>query len=109
MTTTGPKLPFVHAVTNSAAVRRKDFLETAERIMRVLGPMGAVHLRSSEISGRQFYELASVLVELQKQTECWLVVNDRVDVAAAVGARGIQLAQVRLTSEKVHSPSRRAT
>ena len=92
MTTPSAALPFIHAVTNSAAVRRRDFLATAEKIMRVLGPLGAVHLRSSEISGRRFHDLASKLVTFQSETGCWLVINDRVDIAAAVGARGIQLA-----------------
>lgn len=86
------QLPFIHAVTNSAAVRRREFLATAERIMRTLGPLGAVHLRSSEISGRRFHELASSLVAFQAETGCWLIVNDRVDVGAAVGAKGIELA-----------------
>ncbi|MEO5579949.1 MAG: thiamine phosphate synthase, partial [Gemmatimonadaceae bacterium] len=36
--------------------------------------------------------LAVTLSELQRATGCWLIVNDRVDVARAVGARGIQLA-----------------
>jgi thiamine-phosphate diphosphorylase len=89
---TTPELPFIHAVTNSAAVRRKDFLATAERVMRALGSLGAVHLRSSEASGRRFHALASALAPLQAETGCWLIVNDRVDVAAAVGAKGIQLA-----------------
>ncbi len=84
--------PIVHAVTNSAAVRRKDFLATAERVMRALGPRGAVQLRSSQTSGRRFDELAEALVVWQTETGCWLIVNDRVDVAAAVGAKGIQLA-----------------
>ena len=91
-TPTAAELPFIHAVTNSAAIRRKDFLATAERIMRILGRLGAVHLRSSEISGRRFHDLASKLVGFQGETGCWLIVNDRVDVAAAVGARGVQLA-----------------
>jgi thiazole tautomerase (transcriptional regulator TenI) len=84
--------PIVHAVTNSAALRRKDFLDTAERVMRALGPRGALHLRSSQASGRHFHELAVALVAWQSETGCWLIVNDRVDVAAAVGAKGIQLA-----------------
>ena len=84
--------PVVHAVSNSAAVRRKDFFNTAERIMRALGARGAVHLRSSQASGRRFHELAKTLASLQAETGCWLIVNDRVDVAAAVGAKGIQLA-----------------
>jgi thiazole tautomerase (transcriptional regulator TenI) len=84
--------PRVHAVTNSAAVKREDFLERAESVMHALGPLGAVHLRSSSISGRRFYELASSLAEFQRITGCWLIVNDRVDIAVAVGAKGIQLA-----------------
>lgn len=87
---TADRLPFIHAVTNSAAIRQKDFLATAERIMRSLGLLGAVHLRSSEISGRRFHDLASKLVGFQGETGCWLIINDRVDVAAAVGARGVQ-------------------
>lgn len=86
------RLPFIHAVTNSAAVRRREFVATAERIMRTLGPLGAVHLRSSEISGRRFHELGSQLAAFQAETGCWLIVNDRVDVGAAVGAKGIELA-----------------
>lgn len=84
--------PRIHAVSNSAAVRRNDFLTTAESIMTALGVRGAVHLRSSTISGRKFHQLASKLAELQRATGCWLIVNDRVDIAAAVGAKGIQLA-----------------
>ena len=60
--------------------------------MHLLGPIGAVQLRSSEISGRRFHELASALAPLQAETKCWLIINDRVDIAASVGARGIQLA-----------------
>lgn len=60
--------------------------------MRLLGPLGAVQLRSSEISGRRFFELATELAPLQDETGCWLIVNDRIDVAAGVGARGVQLA-----------------
>jgi len=85
-------LPFIHAVTNSAAVARPDFLATAESVMRALGPLGAIHLRTSRLSGRRFHELATALAGFQLETGCWLIVNDRVDVAASVGARGIQLA-----------------
>ena len=60
--------------------------------MHALGPRGAIHLRSSQASGRRFHELASALVSVQSETGCWLIVNDRVDIAAAVGAWGIQLA-----------------
>ena len=99
------KLPFIHAVTNSSAIRQKEFLATAERVMRALGPLGAVHLRSSEISGRRFHDLASKLVAFQADTGCWLIVNDRVDVAAAVGAKGVQLASHSLRVHDARSVS----
>lgn len=60
--------------------------------MRALGARGAVHLRTSSTTGRRLHELASALADIQNATGCWLIVNDRVDIAAAVGARGIQLA-----------------
>ncbi len=84
--------PRIHAVTNTATVGRKEFLKTAERVMLSLGARGAVHLRTSSTSGRRFHELARALAEFQNATGCWLIVNDRVDIAAAVGAKGIQLA-----------------
>jgi len=86
------EFPVVHAVTDSAAVVRESFLDRATSIMQALGSRGALHLRSSRASGRQFHELASHLARVQESSGCWLIVNDRVDVAAAVGARGAQLA-----------------
>jgi thiazole tautomerase (transcriptional regulator TenI) len=84
--------PVIHAVTDSAAVNHEGFLDRATAVMRALGPRGALHLRSSRANGRNFHEIATLLGVMQKTTGCWLIVNDRVDVAAAVNARGIQLA-----------------
>ena len=84
--------PVIHAVTDSGVVMHAAFLERAKSIMRALGPRGAMHLRSSRASGKRFYELATALAKAQEETGCWLIVNDRVDVAAAVQARGAQLA-----------------
>ena len=86
------QFPIVHAVTDSGTVAHEGFLERASAVMRTLGPRGALHLRSSRISGREFHEIAVLLAAHQASTGCWLIVNDRVDVALAVGARGIQLA-----------------
>src|SRR5688500_2172326 len=84
--------PIVHAVTDSGAVTHPEFLERATSIMRALGERGALHLRSSRTTGRRFHELALALADVQEATGCWLIVNDRVDIAAAVRARGAQLA-----------------
>jgi thiazole tautomerase (transcriptional regulator TenI) len=84
--------PIVHAVTDSATLERSDFPAIARRVMSALGPRGAVHLRSTRMSGRRFHDLAAQLAQHQNECGCWLIVNDRVDIAAAVGAWGIQLA-----------------
>ena len=92
MTFIAAEFPVVHAVTDSSSLTHPGFLDRASQVMRALGPRGALHLRSSRISGRGFHELAVLLAARQASTGCWLIVNDRVDVALAVGARGIQLA-----------------
>jgi thiazole tautomerase (transcriptional regulator TenI) len=89
-------LPRVHAVTNDEIVHDPNFLDRATGIMRALGDRGAVHLRAHRVSGSKLYELAVALVAAQDQTGCWLVVNDRVDVAMAVGASAIQLTSASL-------------
>jgi len=86
------QFPVIHAVTDSASVSHEGFLDRAGAVMRALGSRGALHLRSSRISGREFHELAALLAARQASTGCWLIVNDRVDVALAVSARGVQLA-----------------
>ena len=86
------QFPVVHAVTDSNSVAHDGFFERASAVMKALGPRGALHLRSSRISGREFHEIAVLLAARQTSTGCWLIVNDRVDVAVAVGARGVQLA-----------------
>ena len=84
--------PVVHAITDSSVVAHEDFYVRAEAVMRAMGSRGAIHLRSSRITSRRFYDVALTLSRLQAPTGCWLIVNDRVDIAAAVGARGVQLA-----------------
>lgn len=97
MTFSVDDFPVIHAVTDSAAVMSDQFPERAFAIMRALGSRGAIHLRSSRATGKRLHELATELARLQQLTGCWLIVNDRVDIAGAVGARGVQLASHSLT------------
>src|SRR4051812_48665972 len=84
-------IPVVHAVTTDEIVNRPDFIDTACGIMRVLGARGALHLRTNRLPGVRLYALAEGLSSVQSLTGAWLIVNDRVDVALAAGARGVQL------------------
>ena len=91
-------IPVIHAVTNDEVVAREDFIDMACAVMRMLGPRGALHLRAGRISGARFQSLAEGLAAAQSLTGGWLVVNDRVDVALAAGARGVQLTSRSLTA-----------
>ena len=91
-------VPLVHAVTTDEIVARADFLDVACGVMGALGRRGALHLRASRLSGAQLELLGETLAAAQQVTGAWLVVNDRVDVARAVGARAVQLTSRSLTA-----------
>jgi thiazole tautomerase (transcriptional regulator TenI) len=91
-------VPFVHAVTTDEVVARSDFLDVACAVMGALGPRGALHLRAGRATGGQLEILGTTLAAAQQVTGAWLVVNDRVDVALAIRARGAQLTSQSLTA-----------
>ncbi len=87
-----PVVPVVHVVTSAALLADPGFPARAAAVMRALGPRGALHLRDGGLlPARRLLELALGLADAQAATGCWLVVNDRVDVAVAAGARAAQL------------------
>jgi thiazole tautomerase (transcriptional regulator TenI) len=88
----------VHAVTTDEIVARADFVDLACAVMGALGPRGALHLRASRLSAGRLQSLGDTLAAAQLVTGAWLVVNDRVDVAMAVNARGAQLTSTSLTA-----------
>ena len=84
-------IPLVHAVTGDGVLARGDFVSRARRVMEALGPRGAVHLRSRIVPATRLYEIALALGAVRERTGAWVVVNDRVDVAVAARASGVQL------------------
>jgi thiamine-phosphate diphosphorylase len=90
-------IPIIHAVTDDLIVTRPEFLDRARSVMAALGSRGAVHLRARYLPTARLYELATALVPVQERTGCWLVVNDRLDVALAAGTRGAQLTSRSMT------------
>jgi thiamine-phosphate diphosphorylase len=84
-------IPVIHAVTTDEIVARPGFVDRAASVMRALGTRGAVQLRAPRTPGAKLYEIASALVDQQASTGAWVVVTDRVDVAQAARARGVQL------------------
>ncbi|HEU4566188.1 MAG TPA: thiamine phosphate synthase [Gemmatimonadaceae bacterium] len=84
-------LPVVHAVTDDLILTRHDFRDRARDVMSALGPRGAVHLRARIIPAASLLAMAEWIAGVREETGCWLVVNDRVDVALAADADGVQL------------------
>lgn len=90
-------IPVIHAVTDDLVLGRGDFLDRARGVMRALGARGALHLRGHLHPAARLYELTTALRPLQERTGCWVVVNDRVDIALAAGVRGAQLTSRSIT------------
>lgn len=57
------------------------------------GGVRLIQLREKEMPLREYVALAQQVRELTAQAGCLLIINDRVDVALAVGADGVHLGQ----------------
>jgi thiamine-phosphate diphosphorylase len=84
-------IPILHAVTTDDIVADPAFVARAAALMRAGAARVAVHVRAREPSAARLYAVAAELAEVQAACGAWVVVNDRVDVARAAGARGAQL------------------
>ena len=72
--------------------RRACALPLAEAVDAALaGGFTAVQLREKDLSARELYELAAPLREIATRRGALLIVNDRIDVALAVGADAAHL------------------
>src|SRR6476646_10762771 len=74
-------IPRIHAVTDDLILAHPEVTSRARGVMRALGPRGAVHLRARYLTAAQVYAIALALGDAQESTGCWLVVNERLDVA----------------------------
>jgi thiamine-phosphate pyrophosphorylase len=82
-----PTLPRLHAITDERIARRPDLSSVAGALADGGGSDLAFHARGRELTGLEHYDLAFRLSILPSP----LFVNDRLDVALAVPAAGVQL------------------
>jgi thiazole tautomerase (transcriptional regulator TenI) len=78
-------------VTDDGVLARGDFAARAGEVLAAGAGDVAFHLRGPRTSGLRLNALASALVPLAREAGALLLVNDRVDVALAAGADGVQL------------------
>ena len=65
----------------------------------VLGGCTLVQLRESNVTSRTFYETALQVREVTKRLRVPLIINNRADIAVAVGAEGLHIGQKDLPYE----------
>ena len=89
----GRDIPRLHLVTDDAVLHRPDFQSVAAEVLEAGGPRLAFHVRGPGCTGAEIYNLARTLAPLAGISGCRLLVNDRLDVALALGLPGVHLAQ----------------
>ena len=82
-----PPLPRLHAVTDERIARRADLDDAARQLAEVGGANLALHARGRALTGFDHYDLAVHLSNVPSA----LFVNDRLDIALALNATGVQL------------------
>ena len=87
-----PKMDYsLYLVTDSALMAAKCIEECVEQA--ILGGCTVVQLREKTASSRDFYETAMAVRRITRKHGVPLIVNDRADIAEAVGAEGLHIGQ----------------
>jgi thiamine-phosphate diphosphorylase len=96
-------IPRLHVVTDDEVLSRAGWRGAAREILDSGGPGIALHLRGSNISGARLHDQASACAEIARRTGSWILVNDRLDIALATGAAGVQLGGSSFSAREVRS------
>jgi thiamine-phosphate pyrophosphorylase len=84
------ELPKLYPITDA----RLSTLSHAEQISRLsAGGATLIQLREKHLPPREFYEVAKEALIVARSLKVRLIVNDRADIALAVGADGVHLGQ----------------
>ncbi len=81
----------VYVVTDRQLAGERPLASIVEESLA--GGATVIQLREKDISTREFVELAAQLKKIVRKYNSLLIINDRIDVAQAVGADGVHLGQ----------------
>src|SRR5919202_1539110 len=94
------ELPKLYPITD----RRLSGLSHAEQVARLSeGGATFVQLREKHLSPREFYREAEEALRVARAGGAKLIINDRADVALAIGADGVHLGQDDMPPEAARS------
>lgn len=83
-------LPKLYPITDT----RRSGLSHAEQVARLsAGGATFIQLREKHLSPREFYHDAEAALDLARERGVRLIINDRADIALALGADGVHLGQ----------------
>ena len=83
-------LPKLYPITDV----RLSGLSHAEQVSRLSeGGASFIQLREKHLSPREFYQAAAAALAVARMRNVKLIINDRVDIALALGADGVHLGQ----------------
>lgn len=83
-------LPKIYPITD-VSLSGMSHAEQVERL--IAGGAKFIQLREKHASPRDFFEAAKSAVEIARQHDVKIIINDRVDIARALGADGVHLGQ----------------
>ena len=86
-------LPKIYPITD-VSLSGMSHAEQVERL--IAGGAKFIQLREKHASPLDFFEAAKSAVEIARQHDVKIIINDRVDIARALGADGVHLGQVDL-------------
>jgi thiamine-phosphate diphosphorylase len=81
----------IYIITDEALSQGRTHLEIAAAAIRA--GAAVIQLRDKTASGRVFYETASKLRTMTRESKVSLIINDRIDIALAVDADGVHVGQ----------------
>jgi thiamine-phosphate pyrophosphorylase len=94
------ELPKLYPITD----RRLSGLSHAEQVARLCeGGARVVQLREKHLSAREFYVEAEEALRVARARGVKLIINDRADIALALGADGVHLGQDDMPPEAAHT------
>lgn len=85
-------VPPVHLITDDAVLAHAEFDARMEALLALGGAQVALHVRGPGTPGRRLQEIVERAREVAGEG-ARVIVNDRLDVALAAGADGVQLAR----------------
>lgn len=84
-------IPRLHIVTDDDALAREEWPSVAESILLIGGSHVALHVRGPRASGAEVFGAAARLQAVSAKSGGWVVANDRLDVAKALGLPAVHL------------------